>query len=108
MPEILRHLVRCYRALLWLYPASLRREYGRDMSDAFESVLEMEWTRRGGSGVVLTGLRAIGEVFTVAIPGHLMNEWILTAGLSLVINAGILGLLVGIMTDRSMFFPPHR
>jgi hypothetical protein len=101
-------LSRCYHALLWLYPAELRRAYGRDMADAFERGLDAEWRRHGRWGVFRAGLRAAGELFTVAIPGHLMSEWIITAGLSLVINAGILGLLVGIMTDRSMFFRPHH
>jgi hypothetical protein len=77
------HLARCYRTLLWLYPSELRRAYGRDMADVFERALDAEWRRRGRWGVVGMGLRAASEVFTVAIPGHLMNEWLIAGGLYL-------------------------
>jgi hypothetical protein len=96
---------RCYRILLWLYPAELRRAYGRDMADCFERALDLEWKRRGRWGVARAGLRAASEVFTVAIPGHLTNEWVITGGLTLVINCGILAVLVGIMTSPSTY---HR
>jgi hypothetical protein len=98
-------LSRCYRTLLWIYPAELRRAYGRDMADCFERALDLEWKRRGHWGVFRAGLHAASEVFTVAIPGHLMNEWLITGGLSLVINCGILAVLVGIMTSPSAY---HR
>lgn len=92
MPVSFPLLSRCYRTLLWLYPAELRRAYGHDMSDAFERGLDAEWRRRGGWGVVRAGCRAITELFTVAIPGHLMNEWVITASVTLVLNSAILGL----------------
>lgn len=101
-------LSRCYRATLWLYPAQLRRAYGRDMADAFERGLDAEWKRRGQRGILRAGLRAAGEFFTVALPGHLMSDWLITAGLAIVINSGILGLLVGIMTSQSIFIRPHH
>lgn len=97
-------LSRCYRTLLWLYPADLRRAYGRDMADCFERALDLEWKRRGRWGVARAGLHAASEVLTVAIPGHLANEWLITGGLSLVINSGILALLVGIMTNPPAYF----
>jgi len=78
------------------------------MLDVFERELDAEWKRRGRWGIFRAGCRAAGELFTVAIPGHLMSDWVITAGLSLVLNAGILGLLVGLMTDRSMHFRPHH
>jgi hypothetical protein len=83
--------------LLWLYPPELRRAYGKDMANVFEQLLRREWMNRGARGVAVTGCRAIGELFTVAIPGQLTSEWMIAAGLSLVITSGILGLLVGIM-----------
>ena len=99
-------LSRCYRTLLWLYPANLRRTYGRDMAECFERALDLEWKRRGHRGVFRAGLHAASEVFTVAIPGHLTNEWLITGGLSLVINCGILAVLVGIMISPPPYF--HR
>lgn len=101
-------LSRCYRASLWLYPAELRRAYGRDMVDAFERGLETEWRRRGQWGILRAGFRAAGELITVALPGHLTSDWVLTAGLALVINSGILGLLVGVMMKQPIFNLPHH
>jgi hypothetical protein len=97
MPKIIRYLPVIYRALLWLYPDELRHAYGDDMASVFEQLLLTEWTNRGARGVVAIGLRATGELFTVAIPGQLMSDWMISACLSLVITSGILGLLVGIM-----------
>jgi len=74
------------------------------MADVFERALDAEWRRRGRRGTLRAGLRAASEVFTVAIPGHLTNEWLITGGLSLVINSGILALLVGIMTNPPEYF----
>ena len=38
---------RAYGALLWLYPPSLRREYGWDMRQAFRDMLRDETRRKG-------------------------------------------------------------
>jgi hypothetical protein len=100
MPKSLRYVLACYRALLWLYPPDLRREYGSEMIDVFSQVLFVEWTRRGKRGAAAVGSRALGEVFTVAIPGHLSSDWLIVACLSLIINSGILGLLVAVMMFR--------
>ena len=97
MLRILRYLSLCYRVLLWLYPAELRSVYGADMAYVFEQLLRTEWQRRGARGVAVTGCRAVGELFTVAIPGRLMSDGMIAAGLSLVITSGVLALLVGIM-----------
>jgi len=67
------------------------------MANVFDQLLWTEWTRRGVRGVAATGCRAIGELFTVAIPGQLTSEWMIAASLSLVITSGVLALLVGIM-----------
>jgi hypothetical protein len=97
VPKILRYFSVCYRALLVLYPSHLREAYGGEMAKVFDQLLWTEWTSRGARGVAATGWRAIGELFTVAIPGHLMSEWMIAAGLSLVITSGVLALLVGVM-----------
>jgi hypothetical protein len=100
MPKSLHCLLACYRTLLWLYPPDLRHEYGNEMLDVFSQILSVEWTRRGKLGVAAAGCRALGEVFTVAIPGHLSSDWLIVACLSLMINSGVLGLLVAVMMFR--------
>jgi hypothetical protein len=97
MPKTLQYVLNCYRALLWLYPAELRHAYGPEMTYVFEQVLRAEWSRRGVRGVAVSGCRAVGELFTVAIPGQLMSERMISAGLGLAINSAILALLVGLM-----------
>jgi hypothetical protein len=97
VPKTLHYVLACYRALLWLYPPDLRNAYGKDMENIFEQLLRTEWTNRGARGVAATGCRAFGELFTVAIPRQLMSDWMIAAGLSLVITSGVLALLVGIM-----------
>jgi len=67
------------------------------MTGVFEQALRTEFEKRGARGVAVIGCRALFELFTVAIPGQLTSEWMISAGLSLAINSAILALLVGIM-----------
>jgi hypothetical protein len=80
--------------LLRLYPAKLRHAYGQEMSDVFTRVLEAEWSRRGLRGVAAAGFRAVVEFFFVAVPVHLVSDWLIVGSLSLAITCGILGSLV--------------
>jgi hypothetical protein len=97
MPKTLQYVLVCYRALLWLYPPGLRHACGRDMADVFNQILWAEWNSRGVRGVAAAGCRAIGEVFTIAIPGQLVSDWMIATGLSLAISSGVLASLVGVM-----------
>ena len=100
MPKTLQYVLGCYRALLWLYPPDLRHAYGNDMADVFNQLLWAEWRSRGMRGVAAAGCCAIGEVFTIAIPGQLVSDWMITTGLSIVITSGVLASLVGVMMSR--------
>lgn len=93
----LRSCAACYRALLRLYPAKLRRAYGKEMSDVFIQVLEAEWRRRGIRGVAAAGFRAVVEFFFVAVPVHIVSDWMIAGSLSLAITCGIFGSLVAVM-----------
>ncbi|SPE32578.1 hypothetical protein SBA3_190004 [Candidatus Sulfopaludibacter sp. SbA3] len=76
MPKTLQYVLRCYRALLWLYPPDLRRTYGNDIAGVFGQLLCAEcaeWKSRG---------------------------MMITASPSLVITSGVLGTLVGVMMSR--------
>jgi hypothetical protein len=87
-------IVALYRLLLWLYPARLRRDYGDEMTAVFTELMATETNTRGRAAIVF---RAMGEVFTIALPGHLANERVIAAALSLVITSAVLGSLVKIM-----------
>jgi hypothetical protein len=92
MPKTLQYVLGCYRVLLWLYPPELRHVYGNDMADVFNRLLWSEWRSRGMRGVAAVGCRAIGEVFTIAIPSQLVSDWAIATGLSLVINSAVVAL----------------
>jgi hypothetical protein len=105
MPRYLKHLAACYRLTLRLYPRGLRTSYGDEMAADFEQLIHDEYARRGARGVARTSLHAFREFFTVALPRHLVSEWLIAASLSVVITSGILGSLVGIMTARVLVAP---
>jgi hypothetical protein len=100
MPLWLRYLAACYRASLRLYPADLRRAYGDEMSDVFNQVLQAEWNRRGTRGVTAAGFRAAVEFFRVAVPAHLVSDWMIAGSLSLAVTSGILASLVAMIMAR--------
>ena len=47
-----RSSARLYRALLWLYPPSLRHTYGDDMAQLFRDTLRDEVARAGLPGAL--------------------------------------------------------
>ncbi|HWF07053.1 MAG TPA: hypothetical protein VG297_01250 [Bryobacteraceae bacterium] len=105
MPRFLKYLADCYRLSLRLYPGGLRASYGDEMASDFEQLIHDEYARRGARGVARASLRAFREFFTVALPRHLVSDWLIAASLSVVITSGILGSLVGIMTARVLVTP---
>jgi hypothetical protein len=97
MPAVIAY----YRMLLWLYPAHFRRDYGDEMTAVFIELLSAD---PAPHSVAALTCRAIGELFTVAIPGHLASERVIAACLSLVITSTVLGSLVKVM----MYMRPHQ
>ncbi|HEY7851066.1 MAG TPA: Clp protease N-terminal domain-containing protein, partial [Ktedonobacterales bacterium] len=69
-PAWRRGSVRLYRALLWLYPPSLRRAYGDDMLQLFRDTLRDDIARSGPPGA----LRAWG-VTLADLATSLPREW---------------------------------
>lgn len=60
--------MRAYRALLWLYPASFRREYGRELCGVFAAGRR---TRSGAAAVIWYWVTAIADVVRGAAAVHL-------------------------------------
>ncbi len=69
-PAWWRGSVRLYRALLWLYPPSLRRTHGDEMAQVFRDMLRDEVQRAGPPGA----LRAWGGVVS-DLAASLPREW---------------------------------
>jgi len=62
---------RLYRALLFCFPADVRRDSGREMLELFSDLCEAERERRGLIGVVVFSLRAYVEISLKACAEHL-------------------------------------
>jgi len=108
MPRYLDFLSFCYRRLLRLYPAELRTHYGDEMVSTFGQLLRDANARAGSRGATLVCARAFGEFFTVALPRHLVSDWLIAASLSLLITTGVLGSLVGVMTSTHAICVSHH
>src|ERR1035441_8791738 len=57
---------------------SRRRDYGDEMTAVFTELLSTETSTYGRAALVF---RALAEVFTIALPGHLASEPVISAGL---------------------------
>ena len=53
---------RFFRALLGLYPKSVRDRFGRDMEECFADLLETERARRGRGRWLTVALRSVAEL----------------------------------------------
>jgi hypothetical protein len=98
MPRYLDFATVCYGMLVRLFPAEFRTAYGDEMMAVFGQFVRDEYVRAGWRGAALACAHSFGEFFTVALPRHLVSEWLIAASLSLVITSGVLGSLVGVMT----------
>jgi hypothetical protein len=102
MPKTLRFVMRCYRALLWLYPLEFRAAYAREMTDVFEQQLRAEWIARGLRGTLVTGWYAIDDLFTVALPSRLLNQSLIAPCLAPLIAAAVFLSLTTLLQDRAL------
>ena len=68
--HVARSTARLYGALLWLYPPSLRQEYGGDMLQLFRDTLRREITCAGPPGAVRAWGPALADL-AVSLP----REW---------------------------------
>src|ERR1700733_3169218 len=90
MQKTLHYVLAAYRALLWLYPAELRANYGGEMAEVFEQQLTLEFASRGLRGALSTTWYAIRELLTIALPGRLLSERMIAPSLSLAITSAVL------------------
>jgi hypothetical protein len=102
MPRIIRWFLVCYRALIHLYPHSLRRDYGGEMVDVLEQQLRAQWESRAIWALIETCLCAIGELTTIAIPSQLLSERLIAPCLSLVITSAMYVTLISIIEDKAL------
>jgi hypothetical protein len=99
MPPSLRWNCRVYTAVLLLYPATLRRQFGEEMIEVFADQMRDAWQKdRWAGGVGVWG--CVGrEALRTALSGHLQ-----IIGISFVSGLTALGLLC---TFFWATFAPH-
>lgn len=73
--------VRIYRRMMWLYPASFREEYGRDIVHNFRDCCR-DAVREGG-GFLIAGLwlHAVLDLITTAVKEHVAGSGIRSANM---------------------------
>jgi hypothetical protein len=87
MNRLLEFSIRAYRALLFLYPEELRREFSGEMVLAFTDDLEEAWGDARIAGLAHVWWLALRELVTVAIPSQRSNPYFLSPALSFLTTA---------------------
>jgi hypothetical protein len=73
MSGLMRLNSRAYGAVLLLYPAELRRDFGMEMRELFGEDLADAWRSSGVAGVLRVWWCAVCEILRIAIPGQIEN-----------------------------------
>jgi hypothetical protein len=88
---VLRLSLRIYERLLGLYPADLRRDFGREMVLAFADDMEAAWRGNGALGIVRVWRCALRETLTIALPAHKTDPCIVVPAASFALAACMQG-----------------
>ena len=65
--------VRVYQGLVRAYPASFRREYGKEMALVFGEQMTATFERRGATGLIATWFRVLGDL-SRTVPAEHFHE----------------------------------
>lgn len=108
---------RFYRSLLWVYPATYRREYGALMTQLFRDLRRDAYRRAGRVGVVGLWGRILTELAVTAIVEHIhtlqegertmskQQHWLILSLAGLPLWLGIFLLLLNPIFMRQMVVP---
>jgi hypothetical protein len=99
MPPSLRWNCRAYAAVLLLYPATLRRQFGQEMIEVFADQMRAAWQKDGWAGGVAVWSCVSREALVTALSSHLQ-----VIGISFVSGVTALGLLCTLFWAT---FAPH-
>lgn len=69
-PRWLEFWVCVYRLLLWVYPASFRRQYAGEMAQVFRDMAAAALERRGPLGMIALWLRVVPDAVSSAANEH--------------------------------------
>jgi hypothetical protein len=71
-----------YTGLLIFYPTDLRRKFGAEMADVFESAVHDANVESGPSGAASLWRSALWELLTVAVPLRLASNAVMAGAIS--------------------------
>lgn len=81
--------IRLYNGILLLYPATLRREYGREMAEIFADDLATAWHKRSIRGVIQVVWQTTTEIFRIALPERLVNPAMVAPAVSIGLHLAV-------------------
>jgi hypothetical protein len=85
----MQSMSRFYQAILLLYPADFRHEFGCEMAMIFEEQLEDAF-RRGFSEVTLVWWCAVRETLTLALPMRASDPAVIAPAVSWVATSAVM------------------
>ncbi len=90
MTALLDFSVRAYSAILFLYPAELRRDFGAEILDVFREDLNHAGSYRGFAGIASVWACALREFFRIALPAYAENRRIAVPCILFAFNEAVL------------------
>jgi hypothetical protein len=91
MTALITLSARAYSAMLPLYPAELRRDFGAEMTAVFAEDLADAWRNSGIAGALRVWSSAALDFVQVAVPGLMEKPSIAVPVLAFLLNAAVVG-----------------
>jgi len=92
MRALLIFSVRAYSAMLFLYPAELRRDFGAEILDVFREDLNHASSYRGLAGMLSVWACALREFVRIALPAFAENRRIAVPSILFAFNEAVLAI----------------
>lgn len=90
MSALLSFSVRAYAAMLFLYPAELRRDFGAEILDVFREDLGHAGSFRGLAGIASVWACALREFLRIALPAYAENRRVAVPAILFALNEAVL------------------
>ena len=90
MSALLTLSVRAYTAMLFLYPAELRRDFGSEILDVFREDLNHAGSYRGLAGMLSVWTCALREFIRIALPAWAENRRVAVPSILFAFNETII------------------
>jgi hypothetical protein len=90
MSALLNFSLRAYSAMLFLYPAELRRDFGAEILDVFQEDLNHATSYRGVAGMFSVWACALREFTRIALPAWAENRRVAVPAILFALNETII------------------